>query len=700
VGWWRFDEGSGITINDSSGNEHHGEVHGTPGWGDGPAGFGMAMDFSQTQGAYCGIFDPTGGTGTFTLTFWCLWDGTQEIQHFCTKSNGWGADTAMFQIEVKGGLSHGADRQDRLHIAYQAASQGILHVIPHNEWCHNALVFDGTHATGYFNGEDIEGPQPTGIGPNVDAPIIIGASHAAEGRTFTGFLDDVRIFDEALPAGQIRAIMQGGGSTYPFAYGPDPADGTLHSATWITLSWRPGDFAASHDVYLGDNLVDVEEATRDSDVYRGNQTIEFYVAGFPGYAYPEGLVPGTTYYWRIDEVNDADPNSPWKGDVWSFSIPPKTAYNPNPADGTGLTDTAVILSWTPGFGAKLHTVFFGDNYDEVDNATEGGIATGMSTYSPGPLESEKVYYWRIDEFDGFDTYKGDVWTFTTPGAVGNPQPANGATDVAMATTLSWTPADNAASHEVYLGLDKEAVRRADTSSPEYKGPKALGNESYDPGLLELDTTYYWRVDEVYNGNPVKGPVWSFTVGDYLLVDDFESYTDDDAAGQAIWQHWIDGFDVADNGAQVGNLVPPYCESAPGGIVHGGTQSMPLFYTNETGVLNSEAALILTMPRDWTTAGVAELSVWYRGESANAAEPLYVAISNTTGAPAIVANENSSAATMTTWRQWRIPLQTFADQGINLTNVDQIAIGLGSKSGKAVVGGTGTIYVDDIRLYLP
>jgi hypothetical protein len=263
----------------------------------------------------------------------------------------------------------------------------------------------------------------------------------------------------------------------------------------------------------------------------------------------------------------------------------------------------------------------------------------------------------------------------------------------MATILTWTAADNAASHQVYFGLDKDAVRSADTSSPEYTGPKALGAESYDPGLLDLDTTYYWRIDEVYNGTPVKGPVWSFTVGDFLSVDDFESYTDNDADGEAIWQHWVDGFGIPDNGAQVGYLFPPYAEQS---IVHGGDQSMPLLYNNEAGVTNSEAVKTLTTPRDWTIAGVTELSLWIQGNAANAADPLYVAISNAAGAPAIMAHEDSATATQGIWTQWQISLQAFADQGINLTDVDKIAIGLGSKGGVAV-GGTGTIYVDDIQL---
>jgi hypothetical protein len=86
-----------------------------------------------------------------------------------------------------------------------------------------------------------------------------------------------------------------------------------------------------------------------------------------------------------------------------------------------------------------------------------------------------------------------------------------------------------------------------------------------------------------------------------------------------------------------------------------------------------------------------------GIISNAAEPLYVAISNATGAPAVVAHDDSAAATIDDWAQWRIPLQAFTDQGINLSNVDKISVGLGSKSGIVTSGGTGTIYFDDFQL---
>jgi hypothetical protein len=153
--------------------------------------------------------------------------------------------------------------------------------------------------------------------------------------------------------------------------------------------------------------------------------------------------------------------------------------------------------------------------------------------------------------------------------------------------------------------------------------------------------------------------------------------------------------VADNGAQVGYLLPPYAEQT---IVHGGAQSMPLIYANEAGVTNSEGALTLTQARDWTEEGVAELSLWVRGSSANAAEAMYLAVSNAAGSPAIVANDDPLIAQKGSWTQWVTPLQAFADQGINLTNVDKIALGVGSKSGIASAGGTGTMYIDDIALY--
>jgi hypothetical protein len=491
------------------------------------------------------------------------------------------------------------------------------------------------------------------------------------------------------------------------AYNPSPADGAYYANTWVTLSWSADDSAASHDVYMADNYDDVYNGT--GDAFRGNQVLNstFYVAGFPGYAFPDGLVPGTTYYWRIDEV-EADGITKHKGDVWSFTIPPKTAYNPVPADGAEFVALDTTLSWTVGYGGKLHTVYIGTDFDDVNDASDG-TSQGPATYTPDQLEPAIVYYWRVDEYDGDVTYKGDVWSFTTPGAVGKPVPANGTADVKMTATLSWTAADNAASHEVYFGSDKDAVRNADKNSLEYKGSKALGAESYDPGKLSWYTNYYWRIDEVDSlGNTQKGPLWSFTTADFISIDDFEDYN---AGENQIWYAWHDGlgYGTPDNppysagngtGSAVGDeTTPSYCEET---IVHGGKKSMPVAYDNNKQgyAYYSEVAKTLTYPRDWTEEGVGELTVWFRGKADNDAEPLYVAVSNSVGSPAIVVNNDPAAAQVDVWTKWIIPLQSFADQGIDLTDVDSIAIGLGAQGNLTTPGGAGKMYFDDIQLDKP
>jgi len=699
VAYWTLDEAIGDIALDSSANGHDATIYGD-GWQIVAGVIRGAIELTGNDYALATNFPLPSSTVTVTA-----WVYANSKPGWGSMVKNWGAsETGQFHL----GLDSGANNLD-VHITQSGG--GTVNVnegtaFPEGEWQHVAFVADGTMVRLYRNGAEVGNGVYDGTLKTSHTGVGIGVKPNNEGTGpdpgipayWDGLIDDVWILSRGLTPEELQVIMEGqGAGPIPQAFGPDPKNGALHEDTWITLSWRPGDFAVSHDVYLGEDYQDVDGASRDSDVFRGNQTSTFYVAGFPGFAFPDGLVPGTTYYWRIDEVNDADPNSPWKGSVWSFSIPPKTAYNPDPPDGAEFVDpNTPTLTWTPGYGAKLHTVYLGDDYDEVSDAT-GGMMLGVASYSPGPLELEKVYYWRVDEFDAVETHKGDVWSFTTPGAVGNPKPSNAAMNVGMNATLSWTPADSAASHELYFGTDKEVVRNADTGAPEYKGSKALGAESYDPGLLEPDTAYYWRVDEVDDqGNTAKGPLWIFTTGAFLLVDDFEGYTDDDAAGEAIWQSWIDGFGVADNGAQVGNLMPPYAEQT---IVHSGSQSMPLLYVNEAGVTNSEASMTLTAPRDWTQAGVTELSLWFRGGSANAAEPLYAAISNAAGAPAVVAYDDAATTASSRWTEWVIPLQAFVDQGINLTNVDKIAVGLGSKGG-AAAGGSGTMYIDDIRLYQP
>jgi len=117
------------------------------------------------------------------------------------------------------------------------------------------------------------------------------------------------------------------------------------------------------------------------------------------------------------------------------------------------------------------------------------------------------------------------------------------------------------------------------------------------------------------------------------------------------------------------------------------------YDNAVG--KSEATSVLTSNRDWTVNGVNRLVIWFRGNTSNAAEPMYVALNDS----AVVTNDNPDAARTTSWTQWTIDLMRFADQGVNLANVNSITLGLGNRS-NPVAGGAGMMYFDDIRLYAP
>ena len=697
---------------------------------------------------------------------------------------------------------------------------------------------------------------------------------------------------------------------------PSPSDGALYEATWASLSWRAGSFAVSHDMYFGTSFDDVNDGAEGAFV--GNLATTSQVVGFFGFPAPDGLTPGTTYYWRVDEINEADPNSPWKGDVWSFLVPPMSAYEPAPADGAKFVFADTELSWTTGMNAKLHYVYFGDNFDDVNNAATGKIATD-ATFTPGTLELGKTYYWRVDESNPPNpTVKGDVWSFTTipdmsitdpnlvgwwkfeagagnnvidfsghgnhgtivdkvlwvpgqfnmaleffgdnqghvelpalmvtkasgsvamwvntnqtgdlysegtfwygaesadmgfmgfgdqeihihsqtsgalgfwmggatsvsmdgpmlagtgwnhvavtwdqedgcrlycngvqadfqvhngkvadlavirlgrpnrnfrfhkgflddvrlfdhaitaaqvneimtkgedPRKAGITSPANGSTPyIREATPLSWSPGENATQHDVYFGVNKDAVADADATDTTgiYRGRQSV--TIYTPPEVEWGGgPYYWRIDE-YNTDATisKGYVWSFTVTDFIGIDDFEDYND--YPPDEIFSTWIDGYGTTTNGSTAGYPEPDflagehYIETT---IVHGGAQSMPLFYDNNFKY--SEATMTLTQ-RNWTEESVGVLSLWFYGDASNAAERMYVSLNGS----AVVYHDNPNAAQIEAWTEWTINLQKFTAQGVNLANVNTIAIGFGDKN-NLQAGSSGMVFFDDIRLYRP
>lgn len=297
-----------------------------------------------------------------------------------------------------------------------------------------------------------------------------------------------------------------------------------------------------------------------------------------------------------------------------------------------------------------------------------------------------------------------------------PKPRPYGTEVARDVTLTWRPGDYAAYHRVYFGTSWDDVNDATTSSDEYKGPKNLGDESYSPDPLKLQATFYWRVDEVNDSNldsPWKGRVWQFTTRNYLVVDDMEAYDDDAVVPQhpinyAYGGTWVDGWFNA-----TGSSI--YLEYGSGAAVHSGEKAMWLEYMDDgfwgPGVYHSEVyattaggAGTLGFQKNWQDDGVEALTLFFYGEPNNDPEPMYVGLEDTLGHLYVsnygdYAGQDSNDMTEDEWHQWDIRLVDFDSNGVDTEDVNKILIGTGYRDDH-VAGGTGNLYIDDIRLYRP
>ena len=555
---------------------------------------------------------------------------------------------------------------------------------------------------------------------------------------YTGSIDDARIYDRPLTEDEILQVMRGRGPgvASEFADAPNPEDGAIDVLRDVVLTWTAGEYAATHDIYFGTTLEDVNTADRANPLgvlASPGQTDAAYV--------PEDLLAfGQTYYWRVDEVNAAPDNTIFRGEVWTLTAEPlaypianvtatsngtseAVAGPANTVNGSGLnaddqhsTLSADMWAATPsgadplwiqfefdrvcklhemlvwnynvefelilGFGLKGVTVEYSTDGTawtvlgdvEVAQATAKADYAANTTVEFGGVEAKYVRLTVNSGYGMMGQYGlSEVRFLSIPVQAREPQPADGAADVVLDTALGWRAGREAASHEVYFGTDAGALALADTVS----------TNGYVPGALDLATTYYWQINEVNEAEALsawEGSVWSFSTQAYVVVEDFESYTDDLAAGEGIFQTWIDGWENG-TGSTVGHLNNPFAEQA---IVHGGSQSMPMFYDN-TGLTTAEAEYTFAA-QNWTASGIQSLSLYFHGDSANAGGGrLYLKINNTK----VVYDYLPDALLRPQWIGWTVDLSSV---GGNLASVTSLVIGVEG------AGVSGVVYVDDIRLY--
>jgi hypothetical protein len=300
-------------------------------------------------------------------------------------------------------------------------------------------------------------------------------------------------------------------------------------------------------------------------------------------------------------------------------------------------------------------------------------------------------------------YLDNVQLFGAGGAL-LPDPANNAADVPTDVTLSWAPGTYAASHDVYLGTDPTSVANARHNSDPNVVYANVDAPSYDPGTLQFNTRYSWRVDEVNDdedSSPWIGPVWSFTTANFLVIDDFESYTNE--SPNRLFQIWRDGLGFSKDeffpngygGNGTGSIVgfdPSFGDIMETTNPHGGTKAMPIAYDN-TDVKISETVRTWEQPQDWTRGNFGLLTLYLRGLADNVPDSLYIKVKDSTGHVETEENPDPSILTNTEWTEWAIPVSDFTT--VNLAAVTEMTIGVGSLS--TAKASTGTLFVDDITV---
>jgi hypothetical protein len=416
---------------------------------------------------------------------------------------------------------------------------------------------------------------------------------------------------------------------------------------------------------------------------------------------------GSTIYTGIDNVR-------------LTSIDASTAWKPQPENDQKEVVKDVTLSWNPGMWADGHEVYFGTSFAEVNEADRFDLTgiyrdpndvtepdpNGRYSYTPEeiPLIVGTTYYWRVDEVN--ETYsgpnpptdgrwKGEVWKFSTTGFALNPDPTDGAANVPLTAVLSWMAGTDAEAHDVYFGTDYDNLSDANISSSEYRPPRlSLGNETYDAGAnenLELGKKYYWRIDEITDGGTriIKGDIWNFTVAEFLMIDDMESYG---TSTNYIEDTWVDYM-------ANGSTAEIYLETGDANYLEGQEgQSMQYVFSNSDDPHYAETSCEFSPAQDWTISGFKALVLSFRSDLFNdqsSIQPMSVSLTDGTDTGTVEYDDaNDLAKGWMGWMEWNMALNDFTEQGVDVNNITVMSIIIGD----GTPAGDGTVYIDNIRLH--
>ncbi|MCF7974465.1 MAG: discoidin domain-containing protein [Phycisphaerae bacterium] len=578
VGLWTMDEGQGSVTKDISGNGNDGTFEGGPVWIAGKYGSGLELDGSSSVN--CGDAPQLELSGGMTLMCWVNPSDLTGDRGFLARNASYAMKSSgtSLRFTTPGVLDH----------------TGTNTTLTMGVWQHVAVSFNPGQTGGavfYLNGVETNRMNASAINAG-SGPVEIG--HNQWGQFYIGQIDDVAAFNHIMTAEEIQEAMLGLGHV-ELAVNPDPEDAADDVLRDAVLSWGPGAYAATHNVYVGTSLEEVDSATVPT------------ASGLSDSAFDAGRLDfGQTYFWRVDEVNGTPDKTVFKGKVWSFTVEPYSIQIPVAADnvtaststpinlpgltvdGSGLTGSAhstssdqmwlsasgdldpwlmyefdkvqkldQMLIWNAnspsegfiGWGLKdvnIETSIDGVAWTALAESPQISRAPGAATYDTpqvidfGLAQAKYVRLNILSNWGGILKQYGvsEVQFYGLPVEARQPDPASGAVDVLPNATVAWRAGREADQHTVYVSADQNAV--ADGLAP---SDSSTTNSLDLSGFgLDLGETYYWRVDEVNDAvvpSVWAGPVWSFSTAEAVVVDDFESY--DNLSPNRPFQTWLDGY---------------------------------------------------------------------------------------------------------------------------------------------------------------
>jgi len=735
IALYKLDETAGITAKDSSSHANDGTLMGDGQWVTGWLGGALEFNGSNTY-MDCGDDPDISVTDSITIAAWLNCNSFGDWRGIATK----GQNNSPYAMQMWGnGSLRFAANWGTVPGESGGGEWNSTTLMTAAEWIHAAATYGAGTITFYLNGAISDVVSVDLQFGQLNESLILGCDFPGGDEYFDGKMDDVRLYNRTLSEKEVQIAMLGLSDTS--AIEPYPDDEVTDVPRDSVLTWTPGGSAQTHDVYFGTVWEDVNDAT--NPISQGQDANAFD---------PGRLEFGQTYFWRVDEVNGAPDFTVFPGEVWSFTAEPfsypvtpvaATASSSHAAnmgpdktiDGSGLNEldqhsvdgthmwlsgAGVVPAWIQyefdkvhkldklsvwnsnqiieafmGLSAKdvvIETSVDGTEWVQLADVAPFAQGTGSPAYTANtvvdfagtPAKFVKI---TINSGYGFMPQYGlsEVRFFSIPVQAREPMPVPGAVVDSVDVTLKWRPGREAASHEVYLGTDPADLALLATVNETSHDLSAAG--------LEHGTTYYWQISEVNEAaTPTShaGEIWSFSTSDFFVVDDFESYND---ACARIFFAWQDGWghnggeNIDDcgvppyngngTGSLVGNNQAPFAERV---IVHSGRQSMPLGYEGA----DSEAQLEFSLPQDWTKGGVTTLALYTYGHPDNTPAQMYVKVNNAK----VLYDGDANHILRRRWTQWNIDLTSL---GISLGNVTSLGIGVEST-------GTGTVFVDDIRLY--